>query len=474
MKNEELFDLLEQVDNKYIEEAVLDDFDDETRPVAVRAGKTRFTLLKTALPIAACLAVVIGTGAVVSHVNKLEQSKKSEQSQEELIDPKAFIQVDFTDKDYEAIYDSNTIYLDFETDEIERNFIAECISIVTDESGLIAQNETTWTVRKLFLGYDIRDDYLIYPQIDGKTVPGVGVRVFQKMRGYSSKFGETFDVRDLGAFAKSCESFDPDLLFNYPNFGGTAYYYYYETTEGSVTKQSIQKVFHNLETGNIIDIPRYQKITHGDDVKFYSNGESISEDKFTSIWNRFAHIPKIYWQVTEEEVDECKELLKANHGIAADWNGQCGIAELDLNFDGTSEILLSPLHKDVYGVYVYGRTNSGFEEIGSFDTDTGTCQAEEVEIYYGTETFRYPYYPATKKTDYKDGLGGVAEFSINKIEFDDDGNLYTTEICAFGSEIVDDENHKWKDVYRVNGEDVTPEKLWKTWEIYEGTFIHID
>lgn len=70
MKNEELFDLLENVDRKYIGEAICDDIDD-SMPVVVRAGRARITPLKIIAPLAACMAVAIGAKVVVSNIGKL-------------------------------------------------------------------------------------------------------------------------------------------------------------------------------------------------------------------------------------------------------------------------------------------------------------------------------------------------------------------------------------------------------------------
>ena len=70
MKKEELFDLLGYVDDKYIEEAMLEEFD-EARPVEVHAGSSRISPIKIITPIAACLAVAIGAGFVIANKDKL-------------------------------------------------------------------------------------------------------------------------------------------------------------------------------------------------------------------------------------------------------------------------------------------------------------------------------------------------------------------------------------------------------------------
>lgn len=70
MKKEELFDLLENVDQKYINEAICDDLDD-LAPVEARPGKARITPMKIIAPVAACMAVAIGAKFVVSNIGKL-------------------------------------------------------------------------------------------------------------------------------------------------------------------------------------------------------------------------------------------------------------------------------------------------------------------------------------------------------------------------------------------------------------------
>lgn len=70
MKKEELFDLLEDVDRKYINEAMFDDLDGDS-PAVARPGKAKITPLKILAPVAACLAVAIGAKFVVSNIGKL-------------------------------------------------------------------------------------------------------------------------------------------------------------------------------------------------------------------------------------------------------------------------------------------------------------------------------------------------------------------------------------------------------------------
>lgn len=73
MKREELFDLLEYADDKYIEDAICDDFD-ESRPVEVRAGKTRITPIKIIAPIAAAIALTAAAGVAVSNIGRIRTS----------------------------------------------------------------------------------------------------------------------------------------------------------------------------------------------------------------------------------------------------------------------------------------------------------------------------------------------------------------------------------------------------------------
>lgn len=70
MKKEELFDLLEDVDRKYINEAMFDDIDGDS-PAVARPGKAKISPLKIIAPIAACMAVAIGAKFVVSNIGKL-------------------------------------------------------------------------------------------------------------------------------------------------------------------------------------------------------------------------------------------------------------------------------------------------------------------------------------------------------------------------------------------------------------------
>ena len=457
MKKEELFELLGKVDERFIDEAILGDEFDETRPVEVRPGKTRIKPFKIIAPIAACLAVAVGAGLVVSKGIK-PKTEPETSSVEDMSSP------------------GSSVIIDFDPEPLESAFIDECINIVSGESDIIAKNYTTWYVQKKFAFCDNPGssyyDYLIIPQVDGHLVPDVGVRVFHKLKGYSSWYGETYDIRDHGGFAKDYADLNVDDLFSVDNSPWT-YYYCYETND-AVTKESIRIILHHGDTEEFEEFPIMQKITDDSGTKYTESYEydktprEIGEGEFVFKWNRYAFVPKFYKEFTREEVDECREMLIENHNIPASWKERWRDTEIDLNLDGKNEILLSPQDCDyLKGVYVFARTENGIEEVACFDTEYGCCEPEGIAFYNKSANEFYPYYISGRTIRSLDGRVEAGYHAVNKIVVDEIGNVSTEEILVMGSEIIDEETSETANIYRINGADVTYDELWDEWRKYE-------
>lgn len=465
MKNEELFDLLENVDQKYINEAICDELDDSA-PIVVRPGRSRITPLKILAPVAACLAVAIGAGAVISHLNKPGQSDTEQSSSEQITaDPGAYIQVNFEDKDLDREFDSNIIHLDFKADDLERSFLAECISIITNESDTIRQNETSWRVTKHASHWcNEWYDYYFAPQIDGHAVPGVGVRVFHKAWKYSSKYGETFDIVDHGGFGQDYEDIDlNNVMDDLPN----SYKYYYRTdTIGSAKSESIRLIRLDGNTDEIVEETILEKLTDGDKTSYTHWGETIGEEEFVGTWNTFAFIPKFYTEFTNEEVEACREeLMTSRHyptAVSA-WRD----AEVDIDLDGKKELLISPQdNKYLKGVYVFARTSSGIKEVGSFDTENGYCKPEQIHFRNVSANNVFPYYFTMVRTVSSDSRINFCDFALNKILIDENGNITTEEFAVWGTRIVNQEMAITEDYYILNGEEVDQDEFHKEWNKY--------
>lgn len=468
MKKEELLDLITEFkpDDAFVEEAL---GEREDAPVKVYAGNYKRSPLKIIAPIAACLAVVIGTGAVVSRLNKPEQSENSEQQSAELtVDPNAFIQVDFEGKDLKEIYNSNIIELNFEPEEIDRDFIAECISMIKNENEAALQDGISWqVVRQEFLCSDGWDrDYLILPKIDGHAVADVGARVFHRTRGYSSIRGETFDVKDHGGFGKGYENLDLDYVVD---DWETPLYYYCVETIGSAKSESIRHL--TLDKNDEIDEDIFmEKITDGDAVTYitYSpNRKKIGEEEFIGIWNTYAFVPKFYTEFTTEEFDECREALKEELGIPESRKVLWRDAEIDIDLDGTKELLLSLSEcEDFKGVYVYARTSSGIKQVGSFDTEGGFCKPEEILYFDGSGDESFPYFLYSSTIIPEDDSWKGSMWRVEKILVDEDGNITTETILEEGTKSFDRKNRVFTSYYKLNGEEISHEEYRKEWKKY--------
>lgn len=474
MKKEEFFDTLEDVEQKYISEAFFDDLDDSLG--VAKPGKAKHTPLKIFAPIAACLAVVIVTGAVASRLNKQEQSENSEQQnvQGELtVDPKAFVQVDFEDKDLKAIYDSNTIDLNFEPDELERDFIAECISIIKDENESAQQDGISWHVNK---GYSLDYWYASYsyyfqPQIDGHGIADVGVRVFQKTKGYSSIYGETFDLWDNGGFAQGYEELDLDYVIDHFDYNDK--YYYRTDTIGSAESISLREIYLKGDKQEIAEKTILEKIVDGDTITYLHDGKKIGEEEFIGIWNTYPYIPKFYTDFTNEEVEECREELKESLGLTDSLYTYWGDAEVDIDLDGTNELLISPeehfdRYLERYGTYVFARTSDGIKQVGCFGTEDGDrsyCIPEEIRYRNVSATEYFPYY---NTYDYMISDSSYASSCLVKIIPDGNGGV-TTEVFAgqFGNYV----DGQWEHHYEWFGEEVSEEAYLKTFYNYRDNCI---
>lgn len=464
MRKEELFDLLENVDRKYINEAISGELNSSI--AEARPGKAKITPLKILAPIAACLAVAIGAVAVVSHLNKPGQSDIEQSSPEQITaNPGAYIQLNFEDNDLKRDFDSNIIHLDFETNDIERNFLAECINIITNESETIRQNETSWRVTKhLSHGCNAWYDYYILPQIDGHAVPDVGVRVFHKAWKYSSKYGETFDIVDHGGFGQGYEDLDPDNVMDDSPYCDM--YYYRTDTIDSAKSESIRLIRFDGNTNEIVEETVLEKRDLGNRNLYFKYGNSISEEEFIGIWNTYAFIPKFYTEFTNEEVEACREeLMTSRHyptAVSA-WRD----AEVDIDLDGTKELLLSPQDcAYLKGVYVFARTSDGIKEVGSFDTENGYCRPEQICIRNVSANNAFPYYFTMVRKVSSDYRINYCDFALNKILIDENGNITTEAFAVWGTRIVNQEKLITEDYYILNGEEVDQHEFWKEWDKY--------
>ncbi|MDE6731790.1 MAG: hypothetical protein K2J77_02805 [Oscillospiraceae bacterium] len=466
MKKEEFFDTLGDVEQKYINEAFFDDLDDS--PSVAKPGKARITPLKILAPIAAVLAVAVGAGVAAPHLSRLA-AERSESSAAEEIAPNMNMLSDFERGAYTPTCDVN---MDFTPEDLEKQFIFDCCGIVAGENPDIIGDVTSWRVIKTFGLGDARYFYFIIPQIDGRAIPEIGVRVFNKVKVLSTAVGETYRLGDRGSFGMGYADID---LEHRPTTYDTYYYYRIDKTEDYM-RESIQMLSISPKTDEITETTMLEKFSY-EDRELYKTGygNSISKAEFIGRWNNYPYIPKIYTEFTAEEADECRELLKANHDIPDDWKDCWREAERDIDLDGTKELLLAPQQCDIMGIYVFAKTADGLKEVGSFDTETlrsireinYTGSAPEKVWYRNVSGDNYfPYYEILKIVDSSDSRMSVTQASINKILVDENGVITLVPFLERGTEILDEKEQTSKRYYRLNGEDITEQECSKEWNKY--------
>lgn len=460
MKKEEFFDTLEDVEQKYISEAFFDDLDDSLG--VAKPGKARITPLKILAPIAACLALALGAAVGVPKLVKLTASP-DDSSGEEIIAPNLNM---VTNLDRGAYVPDCEVVMNFKAGEQEEAFVNDCMGIIANENPDIISDVTLWKICSFdsFCGSGANYDYLIQPMTDGHAIPEIGVRVFHKMGVYSSIYGETYDIADHGGFGKGYEGLDISEMVD-DNFLEFHSYYYRVDVNDGVKIESIQMVsYDDLKTFQMVEEPILEKRDLGNRCLYYNNNfgesKSISEEEFIGTWNTYAFIPKFYTEFTTEEVDECREALKEAHGIPDTLKVLWREAEFDLDFDGTKELLLSPRNcEDVKGVYVFARTSSGIKEVGSFDTEIGYCQPEQVRARNVSAGNVFPYYYTVEHYVSSDSRINYVTSFLNKIVIDENGSITTETIAESGIRVLDSKNLKIEHYYILNGVEVSGEEF---------------
>lgn len=465
MKKEDFFDTLEDVEQKYISEAFFDDLEDS--PSVARPGKAKITPLKVLAPIAACLALAVGAAIGVPKLVKLA-AKPGESSVDEL-DPNMSLV-----KNYErgAYVPDCEVVMNFTADALEETFVNDCMGTIANENPDIISNVTSWKVSRLSylcnLGHN--DDYIVQPMTNGHSMPEIGARVFHRLKVNYDSSSETYEIVDHGEFGVGCETLDiSDMVDNedqsdfYPYF---FYPYYYRADEdGDVKTVKLQTVsYDSHDTCKMKETTILEKRDFGDKCLYYNvYGESIREEEFIGIWNTYAFIPKFYTEFTDEEVEQCREALKSAHGISDSFNVRWRDAEFDLDFDGTKELLLSPRNHNVKGVYVFAKTSDGIKEVGSFDTEFGYCKPEEVRVHFESTGNVFPYYETCGRYRSDDMRINYADFYLNDIVIDENGNISTKTFAEEGVRVVDPVKLVTEYYYILNGEEVDYDTFSKEW-----------
>lgn len=450
MKKEELFDLLGQVDDKFIDEALRDlEEYDSSRPVEALPGKTKITPLKIIAPIAACLAVAVGVGIVISNQDKLT-----------------------TNTSNGSVAASGSANYDPALAPADEDFFEYCKSIVIGESDLASQNKTMWQTRWLDVDFNGEDEFLICPQIDGIAIPEIGVRVFRKTQN---------GVEDLGSFGNYSECIDLDAIRRDEREGSLNQYYYCVVGDENKGKyDGIRFVSYSAADGKVNGDKHLLRVTEAwwldpPDVLLaegtlkdgrYEGMEQIFNKKIMEFPE---DVVDKFCDFNQTEIAKCEEniLIRKGKRELEDMltPGMWHTGEYDINFDGKKELLISLYNfSNMRGVYVY---NSDCEYLGSFETEKGLCDPEM--LHYDRDK-NFWYYCAAERTDKRGEEGSYTRLdriSINKLLVDD--NKFSTERLMHYDLIWNDDTINSLDryVFWIGDEEVDEKEFKKAAQRYD-------
>lgn len=450
MKKEELFDLFGQVDDKFIEEA-LRDFEeyDSHRPVEVLPGKTKITPLKIIAPIAACLAIAIGAGVVISNRDKLTVTSPNS-----------------------SVAASNSANYNSGLTPTEEDFFEKCKNIVMGESKLISQNGTVWQTRMLDVDFDGEDEFLICPQIDGIAIPEIGVRVFRKTEN---------GAEDLGSFGNYSESIDLDAIRKDERDGVLNQYYYCVANDHLKGEyDGIRFVSYSAADGKVNGDKHLLRVTEAwwlDSPDVLLAEGTLKDGRYEGVEQVFnkkimefpEDVVDMFCEFNQTEIAKCEEniLIRKGKRELEDMltPGMWHTGEYDINSDGKKELLISLFNfSNMRGVYVY---NSDCEYLGSFETEKGLCDPEL--LHYDREK-EFWYYCGAELTDKRSEDGRYTRcdrVSINKLLVDD--NKFSTERFMHYDLIWNDDTDVSFDryVFWIGNEEVDEKEFRETAQRYD-------
>lgn len=266
MKKEKMFDLLGQVDDKFIEEALRDcEPYDINRPVTVLPGKTKITPLKIIAPIAACLAVAVGAKIVISSRNK------------PAVNPADIITASSGVEQSNAASDTVSKTDAYDLDECKKMLI-ETLNIPNDK-------ERIWQTNLIDINNDGSSElFLASGGID--DMPGVFV------------FANTDNgVKLIGSFDTEENQCNPQSILRYNR--DKEDFWYYETVKQTdsesgkahVGEWSIYKIKADDNGISSEQILSYgARLVNGDDIEDVNivNGQNVSPEENHKAWEKFS------------------------------------------------------------------------------------------------------------------------------------------------------------------------------------------
>ena len=467
MKNDKLFDMLEEfkVDDEYIEEALTGGSD--SRGIKVYAGKTR--PMKIIAPIAACLAVFAAAGIAFANRDRLpinnsvlspaSASEDSENSNWES-DPNT--------EPWKWRFPSQTEYADM------------CKEIVTNTYADKLQGDITWQENDMDIDIDGIYELLLCPQINGRSVNGVGVCVFKKYSvdsypEYIGSFGRDFDTMDI----------DNIDIITKKDTGISYYFGSYEDREKCI--DSVQKI--SFDNGKVRDESYLRLVkTYPDsassDTQYtetaYRYGEAISTEQLLSEWNdvrntEFGDILPAPNTSSDAHLgkSECVQLLIDKYNVHVSANSLHRVIQyIDINNDGDDETVIEFRNcEQLRGLYVF---SSDGKLIGEFDlkgerclTGGGVGTADIANQRFNRGIFLYDrsgeryYWFETHRTGHliENGEHWWLEVEINKIVVNEDGTLGSVKAAEANYKV----DNEW---FKINGKEVSQDEFRKEEDKY--------
>lgn len=425
MKKDELFDLLENVDEKYIEEA-LHDYDeyDSTKPIVVYEGKTRVTPMKIIAPIAACLAVAAAAGLVFSNRDKITRILRSNGSATSVTTSAAAPAASAA-----------------EPAEIKQpddpEFVDKCKKIITDRFS--SDENVSLRCAMLDMDFDGEDELLISVN-PSRGTHTYGVYVFKKTAGKPS---------ELGSFALNHEGdFGFEDLYKTP--GENSYYYYFNERYNSTCDKEGMKIvtvgkFSDLSgeevyerTGlNITVDPVFNLAELNDNYldQYYNGEERVTRQEFRRLWKQYPGLPEISTPQTFFGYDakaEALDILAEKYGISRDElsNTSRSWTVTDLNGQGLPDgvVVFSGFDK-LPNIYAFEDGEDGVEFLGELNVKGELLDNIWIrQMTYDDGNGTYPYYITAKIDDENKS----SEYSVFRINERENGSLWSEELLNYG------------------------------------------
>ncbi|MDE6728584.1 MAG: hypothetical protein K2J80_11705 [Oscillospiraceae bacterium] len=488
MKNEELFDLITQlkIDDEYIEKALSDELDDST--AKVYAGKARIAPMRIIAPIAACLAVIAAAGLVLTNKDKLTINPDKGEGTTSIassdVESAENSDVESTDNSATESTDPGYSFIDLTPFPSQnKKFVDKCKNEVTSKFAQVLPNGTDWSwqIEDMDMDYDGYNELLLCPQINGRSIKGVGVCVFKRARNDDAIY--------LGSFGSEFTTMNLRNLYTIRNTHTKDFLYFNNNEESGKCVDSIQLLFVDKDTNTI-----YEK-TYLRLVKTHYNGEytetayrygsEISTKELLEEWSnnkddfdRALPIPNV--SDAHNAAAEYVQLLVDKYNVPLE-DGLLSslhrtIQKFDINGDGEEETIIEFRNcEKLRGIYVFSPAGRLIGELdlegerGVLDS-TGSGSDTIARMLYtdickfDKDGESYYYYRSCHSEERESNTGGWAAYgkwAINKIVVNEDGKLSSKAILEYGSEFVSDTGLGSRDICQINGKDVSLDELHK-------------